>query len=63
MWVGESSLERCVSCISKLGAGNLGMSRSSTAAGTPATPSPFTPAWTMENTLQSLSLPPACEYK
>ncbi|XP_026682527.1 LOW QUALITY PROTEIN: uncharacterized protein LOC103513744 [Diaphorina citri] len=59
MWVGESSLERCVSCISKLGAGNLGMSRSSTAAGTPATPSPFTPAWTMENTLQSLSLPPA----
>uniref|UniRef100_A0A8D8QZ40 Protein Dok-7 n=1 Tax=Cacopsylla melanoneura TaxID=428564 RepID=A0A8D8QZ40_9HEMI len=58
-WIGESSLERCVSCISKLGAGNLGMSRSSTAAGTPATPSPFTPAWTMENTLHSLSLPPA----
>ncbi|KAL1123046.1 hypothetical protein AAG570_002134, partial [Ranatra chinensis] len=41
-WVPEAGLGRCASCISKLGA----MSRSSTAANTPATG--FSPAWIME---------------
>ncbi|XP_075210483.1 uncharacterized protein LOC142317819 [Lycorma delicatula] len=42
VWTNEHTLERCMSCISKLGA----MSRSSTAANTPGTG--FSPAWTME---------------
>lgn len=42
VWTTESALERCASCISKLGA----LSRSSTAANTPGTG--FSPAWTME---------------
>lgn len=42
-WDGGVTLERCVSCISKLGA----LSRSSTAALTPGAKH-FSPAWTME---------------
>ncbi|XP_046674598.1 uncharacterized protein LOC124363391 [Homalodisca vitripennis] len=42
IWTTETSMERCMSCISKLGA----MSRSSTMVQTPG--SGFTPAWTME---------------
>uniref|UniRef100_A0A1B6CQJ2 Uncharacterized protein n=2 Tax=Clastoptera arizonana TaxID=38151 RepID=A0A1B6CQJ2_9HEMI len=43
VWTNENSLERCASCISKLGA----LSRSSTTANTPGTG--FMPAWTIEN--------------
>lgn len=62
--VGNVTLERCMSCISKLGA----MSRSSTAALTPGAKH-FSPAWTMEPVHESIpdivthcdSLPSATE--
>lgn len=58
-WTGEmgypgrgmpTSLERCMSCISKLGAPSMSRSSTATASGTPGAPPLFSPAWTMENT-------------
>jgi len=47
-WTPETALERCASCISKLGA----LSRSSTMANTPGSIG-FNPAWTMDNNVSS----------
>lgn len=44
-----TSLERCMSCISKLGAPSMSRSSTATASGTPGAPPLFSPAWTMEN--------------
>lgn len=43
-----SSLERCASCISKLGAPSMSRSSTVTNTNTP-TGAPFSPAWTMDN--------------
>ncbi|XP_025422670.1 uncharacterized protein LOC112692272 [Sipha flava] len=63
-WTPETALERCASCISKLGA----LSRSSTMANTPGSIG-FNPAWTMDNNVSSLNFIPemsnghqCCEY-
>lgn len=52
-------IERCMSCISKLGA----MSRSSTVTTYPNTPAttPFNPAWTMDGLLTQVSSPQAAD--
>ncbi|XP_050525294.1 uncharacterized protein LOC126896501 isoform X2 [Daktulosphaira vitifoliae] len=47
-WTPEIALERCASCISKLGA----LSRSSTMANTPGSIG-FNPAWTMDNDIST----------
>ncbi|XP_060850544.1 uncharacterized protein LOC132929305 isoform X1 [Rhopalosiphum padi] len=52
-WTPETALERCASCISKLGA----LSRSSTMANTPGSIG-FNPAWTMDNNVSSLNYIP-----
>ncbi|VVC39352.1 Hypothetical protein CINCED_3A006730 [Cinara cedri] len=49
-WTPETALERCASCISKLGA----LSRSSTMANTPGSIG-FNPAWTMDNNVSSMN--------
>lgn len=46
----QPSIERCMSCISKLGAPSMSRSSTATVSGTPCTNGPlFNPAWTMEN--------------
>ncbi|XP_050424964.1 uncharacterized protein LOC126836042 isoform X2 [Adelges cooleyi] len=52
-WTPETALERCASCISKLGA----LSRSSTMANTPGSVG-FNPAWTMDNNVSTLNYIP-----
>ncbi|KAL5244544.1 hypothetical protein ACI65C_011954 [Semiaphis heraclei] len=52
-WTPETALERCASCISKLGA----LSRSSTMANTPGSMG-FNPAWTMDNNVSSMNYIP-----
>nr|CAD7199644.1 unnamed protein product [Timema douglasi] len=51
--VGPTSLERCASCIGKLGGPS--MSRSSTATTTNTPNTPFSPAWTMDSV-------PSCQH-
>ncbi|CAG2054602.1 unnamed protein product [Timema podura] len=55
--MGPTSLERCASCIGKLGGPS--MSRSSTVTNTNTPNTPFSPAWTMESVL---SLVPVCQH-
>lgn len=56
-----SSLERCASCISKLGAPSMSRSSTVTNTNTP-TGAPFSPAWTMDSTTNVTAPPIPCQH-
>lgn len=56
-----SSLERCASCISKLGAPSMSRSSTVTNTNTP-TGAPFSPAWTMDSMANVPAPPVPCQH-